>query len=241
MSDETPLSIIPGTSWDTDEEDNGWKQHLYRVQLQSTGRIEQVEAKVEDINKALKALQGAISLVWVNVQPTTPYVKRFVVSKPLTKYILSFNVNNTMVPVQVVSENTGCLTATSIPQRIGQLHDLKEVIDNLEENFEDIANRIVMCEVLESKLGELEDSLEDEDAENMAWCISLVRNVLAYNYAEDLTIEHFGLIQYTLLGKVIGKQKECTKEDYVEVHKRFVESGLALLPNTKKAIDQYGK
>ena len=114
-----------------------------------------------------------------------------------------------------------------------------KLLADLEQDFDDVGRRIVRCTFLEEELGRLEVSLEDEEAECLFWCVSLVRDVLDYNYPEDLDTNHLALLQKAV-NLMHEKALGCTKQDYQDLHKEFLQEGLALVPTTKKAIDKYG-
>jgi len=119
-----------------------------------------------------------------------------------------------------------------------KLSKVSKLFGELEEDFDDIQRRITRCAVLEEELADFEDSLEDEKEEYLASCVSLVRDVLDYNDAEDLTQTHLELLKKAV-GLICNKVLECSQEDYQNIHREFLQSGLALLPTSQKAIDKY--
>jgi hypothetical protein len=121
-----------------------------------------------------------------------------------------------------------------------KLSIVTKLLAELEEDFDDVAQRIVRCTLLEEELGRLEDFLEDDEAECLGWCVSLVRDVLDYNYPEDLAVTHVGLLKKAL-GLICDKGLDCNKEDYQNLHQEFLQAGLALIPTTQKAIEKYGE
>jgi hypothetical protein len=119
-----------------------------------------------------------------------------------------------------------------------KLSTLTTLLSELEKDFDDIPRRITRCAVLEEELATFEDSLEDEKEEYLASCVSLIRDVLDYNYAEDLTQTHLEILKKAV-DLICDKVLYCSKEDYQNLHREFLQSGLALLPTSRKAIDKY--
>lgn len=121
-----------------------------------------------------------------------------------------------------------------------ELSTLTKLFRELKEDFDEVTRRIVRCELLEKRLATLESSLEDEETEYLGWCISLIRDVLDYNYAEDLTKTHLELLEKAI-DLICKKGSNCNKGDYQDLHKEFLQAGAALIPTTQKAIDKYGE
>jgi len=119
-----------------------------------------------------------------------------------------------------------------------KLSTVTKLLAELEEDFDGVGRRFVRSTLLEEGLGRLEDSLEEDETECLAWCVSLIRDVLDYNYAEDLTQTHLGLLKKAI-GLICEKGLDCNKEHYLNLHKQFLQSGLSLLPTSRKAIEKY--
>lgn len=115
-----------------------------------------------------------------------------------------------------------------------------EAFGKLKEDFDEAPRRIVRCALLEEELANFESSLEDDETEYLAWCVSLIRDVLDYNYAENLTKSHLGLLKKAI-DTILKKGPDCSEEDCQNLHKECLEAGLALIPTTQKAIDKYGQ
>lgn len=210
--------------------------------IRNLGRIDQLEAGQTDIKKALTVILNAIgsspsttrlsssrfSLSWQMVAET---------SDELFEFDDEVNVweraRLALEPIGSVSEELPSPFQDDLSKTVKLLADL-------EQDFGDIGRRIARCTFLEEELGRLEVSLEDEEAEYLCWCVSLVRDVLDYNYPEDLTTNHLALLQKAV-NLMHEKGLGCTKQNYQDLHKKFLQEGLALVPTTKKAIDKYGE
>ena len=78
----------------------------------------------------------------------------------------------------------------------------------------------------EARIAELEGELKHSQ-----WFIATLRDVFAYN--------EYNIIDLVLIEKCLSMYEDCecfTKEDYGKIHLELLESGLALLPTTDKAI-----
>jgi hypothetical protein len=118
--------------------------------------------------------------------------------------------------------------------------ELARFFSELKEDFQDIGLRIARCALLEEALGVLEDELEGEDSEYLGWCVSLSRDVLDYNYAEDLTTGGLDVLGRGI-ETICTKGLSCAREDYRDLHKEFLGAGLALLPTSRKAQEKYDR
>jgi hypothetical protein len=118
--------------------------------------------------------------------------------------------------------------------------NIRTTFGKLEEDFSDFSNRIVWCNELKNYLSKFEEELEEYEAKYLSWFVSTLKDVFSYNYAETITKAQLELLRNGI--KIIyEKQENCDKGSFAEFHLQLVESGLSLLPNTKKAIDEFGE
>lgn len=223
-----------------------WERRLrnqFSQNLSNTGRIEQLEAKQSDLEKSLKYILSCLqSLEWTRPKllshvPTISWrelTSEHDINLALEDYLSwwtpSINLKETVV-------FTGEQFVSPYHEKLSKIGKL---FAEFEKDFDEIPRRIVRCELLEKGLADLEESLEDEETEYLGWCISLIRDVLDYNYAEELTETHLELLRKAI-GLVANKSAHCDRADYQSLHEEFVQAGLALIPTTQKAIDKYGK
>jgi len=118
--------------------------------------------------------------------------------------------------------------------------NIRTTFEKLEEDFSDFSNRIVWCDELKNCLSKFEEELEEYDAKYLSWFVSTLKDVFSYNYAETITEEQLDLLKNGI-ETIYEKQENCDKDSFAEYHLQLVESGLSLLPNTQKAIDEFGE
>lgn len=118
--------------------------------------------------------------------------------------------------------------------------EVARLFSELKEDFEDVGIRISRCALLEEALGALEDELEDEEAEYLAWCVSLLRDVLDYNYSEDISRDSLDVMGRGI-EMICTKQVSCDRADYQKLHEQLMATGLDLLPTSRKAGEKYGE
>lgn len=118
--------------------------------------------------------------------------------------------------------------------------NIRTTFEKLEEDFSDFSNRIVWCNELKNRLAKFEEELEEYDAKYLSWFVSTLKDVFSYNYAETITEEQLDLLKNGI-ETIYEKQEKCDKDSFAEYHLQLVESGLSLLPNTQKAIDEFGE
>ncbi len=220
---------------------DGWQKPIpkeFQQTLRNTGRIEQLEAKQADLEQWILAYSQLSQ--WI-----TPRASLRVQS-------LSWRELANMPDIVFELDEDGSLweraqlatqpmVSLSEQFRLSYQENLSKVtklLADLEQDFDDVGRRLVMCTLLEEELGHLEDSLEDDDSEYLALCVSLVRDVLDYNYPEDITRNHLDLLKKAV-EIIYNKGPSCSKQDYQDLHKTFLEAGLALLPTSQKAIEKY--
>ncbi|MCK4782678.1 MAG: hypothetical protein KAV87_02925 [Desulfobacteraceae bacterium] len=221
-----------------------WEKPVPKESLQTirnVGRIEQLEAKQTDLEQWLKILAYSQSSQWI-----TPRASSRVQSLSWRELAnmpdIVFELDEDVSPwerAQLAIQPIGPAIDQILPPYHDRLTTVTKLFGELEGDFDEVGRRIVRCTLLEEELGHLEDSLESDEKEGLAWCVSLIRDVLDYNFAEDLTETHLGLLKKAI-GLVHDKGSDCNKEDYQSLHKEFLQTGLALLPTTQKAIDKYG-
>ena len=134
--------------------------------------------------------------------------------------------------------HTVVATVTSL--HLDRLNKIEKLLGDLADDFEDIPRRIVQAALLEKEFAGLEEALDDDESEYFAWCVSLLRDALEYNYAEDLIACHLELIQKGV-GILCAKGAHCTKADYQALHESFLKGGFQLIPVTARAIEKYGE
>jgi len=118
--------------------------------------------------------------------------------------------------------------------------NIKTTFEKLKEEFSNFSNRILWCNELKNCLSKFEEELEEYDAKYLSWFVSTLKDVFSYNYAETITEEQLDLLKNGV-ETIYEKQEKCDKDSFAEYHLKLVESGLSLLPNTQKAIDELGE
>jgi hypothetical protein len=132
------------------------------------------------------------------------------------------------------------IPSTFISSSIDIPLNIRTTFEKLEEDFSDFSNRIVWCNELKNCLSKLEEELEEYDAKYLSWFVSTLKDVFSYNYAETITEEQLDLLKNGI-ETIYEKQENCDKDTFAEYHLQLVESGLSLLPTTKKAIEEFGE
>ena len=209
--------------------------------IRNLGRIDQLEAGQTDLKKAfIQLLNYLRSSRSTTRLPLSTYRSSWQTDVETADEYFEFdNELNVWERAQLALEPIGSVSE-ELPLPLQEdLSKTAELLADLDKDFDDVGRRIVRCTLLEEELRRLEVSLEDEEAECLFWCVSLVRDVLDYNYPEDLTTNHLALLQKAV-NLMHEKGLGCTKQDYQDLHKEFLQEGLALVPTTKKAIDKYG-
>ena len=118
--------------------------------------------------------------------------------------------------------------------------NIKTTFEKLKEEFSDFSNRILWCNELKNCLSKYEEVLEEYDAKYLSWFVSTLKDVFSYNYVETITEAQLDLLRNGI-EIIYEKQGNCDKDSFAEYHLQLVESGLSLLPNTQKAIDEFGE
>ena len=106
---------------------------------------------------------------------------------------------------------------------------------NLARDFADIDLRLVRCAALEKTLGEFERALQGASGKYQRRCVALLRDVLSYNYAEDLTPEGLAVME-SGMDLIAHRQSSVTRDDCRVLRNRFIGLGLCVLPVSEKAI-----
>ena len=117
---------------------------------------------------------------------------------------------------------------------------IRTAFEKLEEDFDSNSRRIVWCDELKEILISFEDELENNNVKYLSWFVSTLRDVFAYNYAEQLTYKQLMCLKEGL-EIIYEKNIMCNKEDFEEYYSTLLESGLSLLPTSQKAIDEFGE
>ena len=226
------------------QESNIWEDRMrnqFTQTLRNTGRIEQLEAGQADIRELFKAI---LSQRWLSH-------RAIVKSSRLVHGELwsgSAETLDTIEEQQEDIEHWKHIWADMAGKIVDigrltfpyeeKLSTINTLYCEIEENFAEVPRRIALCALMEIELAALEELLEDEEAEYLAWSVSLIRDVLDYNYAEDFKKAHLILLKKAI-DLIFMNGTNCNKEDYQHLHKEFLESGLTLLPISQKAIDNY--
>ena len=143
-------------------------------------------------------------------------------------------------PIIAEWQETTTIQSTFLYRSIDIPVNIKTTFEKLKEDFSDFSNRIMWCNELKNCLSKFEEELEEYDAKYLSWFVSTLKDVFSYNYAETITEEQLDLLKNGI-ETIYEKQVNCDKESYAEYHLQLVESGLSLLPNTQKAIDEFGE
>jgi len=205
--------------------------------MRNTGRIEQLEASHQTLKKQLAILVEHIPPKLCKTTQLDEWSDMgeslSIVSKPQERVETWGHI----IPRREVTRVPP--KAPSLPYQ-DHLDKIENLFANLEHDFADIPRRIVQAAILENELASFEEGLEDDESEHLAWCVSLVRDALDYNYAEDLDHHHLELIQEAVT-VVCAKGPSCSRTDYQDLHEAFLEAGFELVPVTQKAIEKYGE
>jgi hypothetical protein len=121
---------------------------------------------------------------------------------------------------------------------VERFSELAKLFAELEQEFDDIPRRITRCGLLEEELSTLEESLEEDEPEYLSWCVSLLRDVFDYNYSEDLDRPHLQIIKRGI-ELICQRGSSCNREEYQDLHRELLQTGLSLLPTSDKAREKY--
>lgn len=221
---------------------DGWQKPITTKEspqtIRNVGHIDQLAAGQADLWKNVKRIEQSVNYSWLFQRATRSHLPGPCISWQEAAdavdiiYGLDEDVSlwqQAQLAIQPIA-----------PPYHEKLTTVTKLFGELEEDFDELPNRIVRCELLEKELSAFEESLEGDETECLAWCVSLIRDVLDYNNAENLTETYLGLLKRAI--KLIAeKGPDCNKEDYKNLHKEFLEAGIALIPTTQKAIDRYGQ
>lgn len=223
-----------------------WEERVnnqFTQTLRNTGRIEQLEAKHADLEQQLKQIVDYLqSSEWTVPKLSWRMYPRSRRQIPVMPHVyFQLKEGLTLWSQAPPSKETLESPLEQLTLRCReQLSKITKLFAQLEKDFDEVPRRIARCALLEEELANFEDSLEDEEAEYLGWCVSLIRDVLDYNYAEDLTNGHLGLLKKAI-DLICSKGLNCDKKDCESLHREFLEAGLALIPTSQKAIDKYGE
>lgn len=221
---------------------DGWGKAITKESpqtIRNVGRIEQLEAKQSDLEQWLLKILSQSSQ-WITLR-TSSRVQSLSWRELANIPDIVFELDEDGSLWERAQLATQPIVSPSEQFRLSYQENLSKVtklLADLEQDFDDVGRRLVMCTLLEEELGHLEDSLEDDDSEYLALCVSLVRDVLDYNYPEDITRNHLDLLKKAV-EIIYNKGPSYSKQDYQDLHKTFLEAGLALLPTSQKAIEKY--
>ncbi len=241
----TPKGVLRHTDVDAEEPVlSAWTNAALRESRQTirnVGRIDQLEAGQTDIKKVLIQILNSIGSSRSTTRlPFSTFTSSWQTVVDTGDTLFEFDDEvNVWERARLALEPIGSVSEELPSPFQDDLSKTAKLLADLDQDFDDIGRRIARCTFLEEELSRLEVSLEDEEAECLCWCVSLVRDVLDYNYPEDLNTNHLALLQKAV-NVMHEKGLGCTKQDYQDLHKEFLQEGLALVPTTKKAIDKYG-
>ena len=85
-----------------------------------------------------------------------------------------------------------------------------------------------------------EDELENNNHKYLSWFVSTLRDVFAYNYAEQITYEQLQILKDGI-EIIYDKNIKCDKVDFEKYYTILISSGLSLLPTSSKAISEFGE
>ena len=223
------------------QKSNIWENRMrnqFAQTLRNTGRIEQLEAGQADIRELFKAI---LTQQWPYIVKSPGHVHAglwFGSDENLDTIEEQQEDIEHWKPVRAIMEAATVTIVRPMLLYEEKLSAINMLYGELEENFAEIPCRIALCSLTEKELASLEELLEDEETEYLAWCVSLIRDVLDYNYAEALEEAHLELLKKAI-DLICKNGTNCNKEDYQGLHKEFLESGLTLVPISQKAIDNY--
>lgn len=226
---------------------DGWEEPITKESpqtIRSIGRIDQLEAGHADVRKKLRQIYQILNYLKASQLASTksafptPHLSWHEAPEDVD-ILFDFEEDLSLWErAQLAIKPIGPAIDQIEPPYHKKLSKVTKLFGEMEEDFADIARRMTRCAVLEEELATFEDSLEDDETENLASCVSLIRDVLDYNYAEHLTRTHLELLKKAI-GLIRDKGLECSEEDYQNLHNEFLQSGLALLPTSRKAIEKY--
>ena len=226
------------------QESNIWEDSVrnqYAQTLRNTGRIEQLEAGQAKIQELVEAiLSQRRPFHWAIVKH--PYITNHLSCSHFVESLDIIEEHQKDIEHwwQIWADMKDKIVVIERPTFPNEekLSKINTLYCELEENFDEVPRRIALCALMEIELAALEEFLEEEETEYLAWCVSLIRDVLDYNYAEDLEGAHLKLLRKAI-DLICKNGTNCNKEDYQGLHKEFLESGLILVPISQKAIDNY--
>jgi len=114
--------------------------------------------------------------------------------------------------------------------------NIKESFNHLENDFDNISNRMVWIGMLKTYLISFEDELTEPYYKYLSWFVSTLRDVLAFNYAENITKEQLSLIKKGV-EMICEKPMDCDKNSFEKYYAELLETGLSLLPTGKEFLD----
>lgn len=113
---------------------------------------------------------------------------------------------------------------------------LAKAISTCEEiaGSQDTGERLALAIDLEAQLGRLEPELASQGHPLTAEAVSLLRDALAFQYAEKLTLEQWDVI-LSSLRVMHSKRSSLSRVEVNEIHNSLLDAGLSTLPFTDKA------
>lgn len=129
---------------------------------------------------------------------------------------------------------------TKDDSRTELLLEIQESFAKLESDFESVSRRIAWCSELEDNLSNLEDEIDDSKMKYFSWFVATLRDVFAYNYAEQLALGQLVALKVGI-EFICKKSDSCSKESFEKFHSELIESGLSTLPTTEKVIRTLGE
>lgn len=212
--------------------------------MQKKHEIDQLRAEVRDLKTLRRRSSYGGEEVWGYIVEGSEMVSR----KEATDLFIIIDKLNTFVAHQ----DWGAVrTMLKHPRRrIGlkevvegfrsRMKQVVEAFDKLKENFDDMTECLIRCAHLEKVLGNLERSLQkDGGAKYLRWTIADLRAVLNFNYPEDLKRSHLSLVD-AAIKMVERKGMAVDRRDSRDIRRGLINSGLSLLPTSKRAIDEFG-
>ena len=222
---------LPKGKWSAPDVDG------FALALRNTGRIEQLEAGQEALQSQLTRFMENVSS---ELGKTVVFWEWCSIGEGSVKTPPSWERADARWYPTLCEDATHVLLDTGAILHADRLGRMEDLLRDLADDFEEIPRRIVQAALLEEEFAALEEALDDDDGEHFAWCVSLLRDALEYNYAEDFTRRHLELIREGV-SVLCAKGTDCTKADYQALHASFVDAGLQLIPVTPKAIEKYGE
>lgn len=200
--------------------------------LRNTSAIEQSNAKLEEHDAEIAQLKRLLLS-----QEKNPWGVTF--HKEAISVIPNYHEKNEARGLDILKYHVSGLSKY-ISNQISLSSNIKNSFKKLVEDFDNISNRIAWCKELEINLSKLEEELEQYDAKYLSWLVSSLKDIFTYNYAEEITETQLDLLRNGV-NMIYEEQENCDKKTFEEYHLQLVESGLALLPTTEKAIKEFGE